>query len=94
MNHEPGMIIPKYISSNFSKVKQLGNLHFNGQKPWKEYCVNFDIWWEFYRKSPLYDEKYHFDFFYNKLDEYDHLTLWKRVKILLRFFVFGRKHKL
>ncbi len=94
LNHEPEMIIPKYISSNFSKVKQLGNLHFNGQKPWKEYCVNFDIWWEFYRKSPLYDEKYHFDFFYNKLDEYDHLTLWKRVKILLRFFVFGRKHKL
>ena len=68
-----------------------GIVHYNGQKPWKGWCVNFDIWWEHYRKSPFYDEKFYFDFFYNKLNEHDQLPLWKRVKILLRYFVFGRQ---
>lgn len=68
-----------------------GVVHYNGQKPWNGYCVNFDIWWEYYRKSPYFDEKFYFDFFYKKLDEYDRLPLWKRVKILARYFIHGRK---
>ena len=68
-----------------------GTIHYNGHKPWKKYCVNFDIWWEYYRKSPFFDEKFYFDFFYCKLDELDQLTLWKRIKILIRYFVYGRK---
>ena len=77
-----------------TKIKyalQNGNLHFNGHKPWKKYCINFDIWWEYYRKSPFYDEKFYFDFFNSKLNELDQLTLWKRIKILLRYFVYGKK---
>lgn len=66
-------------------------VHFNGHKPWKKYSVNFDIWWEYYRKSPFFDEKFYFDFFYSRLNEYDLLPLWKRIKILLRYFVYGRK---
>lgn len=68
-----------------------GNLHFNGHKPWKKYCVNFDIWWEYYRKSPFFNEQVYFDFFYKKLDELDRLSLWKRIKILIRYFVYGKK---
>lgn len=68
-----------------------GNLHFNGHKPWKKYCVNFDIWWEYYRRSPFYDERFYFDFYYNKLDELDQLSLLKRLKILARYFIYGRK---
>ena len=67
------------------------NLHYNGHKPWKKYSTNFDIWWEYYRKSPFYDEKFYFNFFYSKLNEYDQLSLWKRIKILIRFFVYGKK---
>lgn len=74
-----------------SNAVRNGNLHFNGHKPWKKYCVNFDIWWEYYRESPFYDEKFYFDFYYNKLDELDQLTLWKRIKILARYFIYGRK---
>lgn len=66
--------------------------HFNGHKPWKKFSVNFDIWWEAYRKSPVFDEKYYFDFFYSRLNELDMLSLWKRVKILLRYFVYGRRN--
>lgn len=68
-----------------------GIVHYNGQKPWKGFCVNFDIWWEYYRKSPFFDEKFYFNFFYHKLNELDGLSLLKRIKILVRYFVFGRK---
>ena len=53
--------------------------------------MNFDIWWEYYRKSPFFDAKFYFDFFYSRLNEYDLLPLWKRIKILIRYFVYGRK---
>lgn len=67
-----------------------GTLHFNGHKPWKKYSVNFDIWWEYYRNSPFFDEKFYFEFYYNKLNELDQLSLWKRIKILIRYFIVGR----
>ena len=54
------------------------------------YCVNFDIWWEYYRKSPVFDRQFYFDFFYSRLNELDRLSLWKRIKILVRYFVYGR----
>ena len=68
-----------------------GIVHYNGQKPWKGFCINFDIWWEYYRKSPFFDEKYYFDFFYSHLNELDQLSLWKRIKILIRYFVYGKR---
>ena len=68
-----------------------GIVHYNGQKPWKGFCVNFDIWWEYYRKSPYFNEQFYFEFFYKKLDELDSLSLWKRIKILIRYFVYGKK---
>ncbi len=68
-----------------------GNIHFNGHKPWKKYSVNFDIWWEYYRKSPFFDEKFYFNFFYSRLNIFDQLPLWKRIKILVRYFVYGKR---
>lgn len=70
---------------------QKGIIHYNGQKPWRGYCLNFDIWWEYYRKSPFFNEKFYFDFFYAKLNELDQLSFWKRIKILIRYFVYGKK---
>lgn len=68
-----------------------GIVHYNGQKPWKGICVNSDIWWEYYRKSPFFDEKFYFEFFYTRLNELDQLSLWKRIKILIRYFVYGKR---
>lgn len=81
----------KYANSNIEEAKFCGNLHFNGHKPWKKYSVNFDIWWEYYRKSPFFDEKFYFDFFYSRLNELDQLSLWKRIKILIRYFAYGKR---
>lgn len=88
---EREMLQDLYDNNTIDNAIQFGNLHFNGHKPWKKYCVNFDIWWEYYRKSPFYDEKFYFDFFYKKLDELDQLPLMKRIKILVRYFVYGKK---
>lgn len=68
-----------------------GTVHYNGQKPWQQYCINFDIWWEYYRKSPFFDAKFYFDFFYYRLNILDQLSLWKRIKVLLRYFVYGKR---
>lgn len=75
------------IEEAFSK----GIIHYNGQKPWKGLCPNFDIWWEYYRKSPIFDQRYYFEFYYSRLNELDQLSLLKRIKILVRYFVYGRQ---
>lgn len=79
-----------FTCDEIAYASQNGNLHFNGHKPWKKYSVNFDIWWEYYRKSPFFDEKFYFEFFNSKLAELDRLSLMKRIKILVRYFVHGR----
>jgi len=91
LEREFDRIKDKYVNSEVDLARNHSNIHFNGAKPWKSYSINFDIWWEYYRKSPLFDSKYYFDFFYKKLTEYDQLTLWKRVKILARYFIHGRQ---
>ena len=104
---EPGFCLTTYVaelsiydrnklqliwnSDEINKALKTGIVHYNGQKPWKGYCVNFDIWWEYYRKCPFFDEKYYFDFFYSRLNELDQLSLWKRIKILVRYFVYGKR---
>ena len=68
-----------------------GIVHYNGDKPWKTWCHHYDIWWEYYRKSPVFDEKKYMDFYDAKSNELDKLPLMKRIKILARYFVYGRK---
>lgn len=80
-----------FTKQEIDHALKFGIVHYNGPKPWKQNCVNFDIWWEYYRRCPFFDEAWYFDFFYKKLDEYDRLPLLKRIKILLRYFVFGKK---
>lgn len=82
--------LPDNISAKEAIIAQKeGNLHFNGHKPWKKFSVNFDIWWEYYRKSPFFDDDFYFNFYYDRLNLLDQLSLWKRIKILVRYFVYG-----
>lgn len=67
-----------------------GNLHYSGYKPWKRYSIAFDVWWEYYRKSPFFDEQKYFKFFFDKTMLLESLTLWKRLKMVVRYFVYGR----
>lgn len=88
---KPELIQNLFSSEVIKRAIQTGNIHFNGHKPWKKYSVNFDVWWEYYRKSHFFNENFYFDFFYNKLNELDQLSLWKRIKILIRYFVYGKR---
>ena len=83
--------LPLWSVGQIDEAMDFGNIHYNGRKPWQGYCLNFDIWWEYYRKSPVFDEEYYFKFFYNRLEELDTLPLMKRMKNLVRYFVYGRK---
>ncbi|KUY27432.1 glycosyltransferase family 8 protein [Elizabethkingia ursingii] len=75
-----------YSKAEAEYALKYGIVHYNGVKPWDTWCLNFDIWWEYYRKSIFFDPKFYFNFYNNKLNEYDKLSLWKRIKILLRYF--------
>ncbi len=79
-----------WTDDEIAEAMTSGNIHYNGQKPWRGYCINFDIWWEYYRKSPIFDQKFYFSFFNEKLNEYDRLPLIKRIKILARYFIHGQ----
>ncbi|MVZ65281.1 glycosyltransferase family 8 protein [Sphingobacterium sp. DK4209] len=80
-----------YPQEDLSLMIDKGIVHYNGPKPWSNLCPNFDIWWEYYRKSPYYSSKLYFDFFNRKMEEHDRLPLSKRLKILYRYFRHGRK---
>ncbi len=89
--YDRGKLKSLWSDESIDKALLEGIVHYNGQKPWKQYCINFDIWWEYYRKSPFFDAKYYFDFFYYRLNIFDQLPLWKRIKILIRYFVYGKR---
>lgn len=67
-----------------------GNVHYNGAKPWHEYCTNFDIWWEYYRKSVFFQPRFYYEFYVSKMNYLDSLSLYKRLKILFRYFIVGQ----
>lgn len=90
LTNNQSSLTPKYLNDDPKKAYTISTIHYNGYKPWKSYCANFDIWWEVYRKSPFFDPQYYFNFFYSKLDEYDRLPFMKRVKILLRYFFYKK----
>lgn len=89
----PNILLKYWNQDEVDRAFSVGIVHFNGQKPWKGGCINFDIWWEDYRKSPFFDETYYFEFFNNMLNEMERLSLCKRIKILLRYFIYGKNHK-
>ncbi len=91
METDPDFFNGTYSNVSEDEARNRSNIHYNGPKPWNELCPNFDIWWEYYRKSPIYDSKYYLAFFYNKLNYLDQLSLKKRIKILVRYFKDGRK---
>lgn len=84
-------ILGMWSEDEISHAMHSGIVHYNGKKPWKGVCINFDIWWEYYRMSLFFNERDYFRFFKNRLEELDGLSLWKRIKVLLRYFVYGRR---
>lgn len=62
-----------------------GIVHYNGAKPWQGACPNADIWWAYYRISIFFDEGFTNAFWNEQRDLLMNLSLWKRLKLLLRY---------
>ena len=89
--YDRGQLLRYWSDEVIEKALEEGIVHYNGNKPWIQYCINFDIWWEHYRKSFYFDRKYYFDFFYYRLNIFDQLPLINRLNILIRYFVYGKQ---
>lgn len=76
-----------YTGNELQDLLTKGIIHYNGQKPWIGGCPNMDIWWEYYRNSVFFDQQYYYDFFNSMLSELDRLSLWKRIKLIFRYFL-------
>lgn len=79
-----------YSEDEVRYALQSGILHYNGPKPWNQLCLNFDIWWAYYRESIFFDPKYYYEFYYKQMTSDDRMSLYKRVKLLIRYFKNGR----
>ena len=62
-----------------------GIVHYNGKKPWKGACMNMDIWWSVYRRSPFFDDAFCQSFWSGQRYLLERLSFMKRVKMLLRY---------
>lgn len=62
-----------------------GIVHYNGTKPWIGSCMNMDIWWSTFRRSPFYDETFAESFWNAQMQLLMRLPLKKRIKMLLRY---------
>lgn len=74
-----------YGHGEIAHALSYGIVHYNGSKPWSEACLNMDIWWNYYRKSIFFDERFCHDFWEKRSNLLQRLTLLKRVKLLLRY---------
>lgn len=70
-----------------------GIVHYNGAKPWIQDCINMDIWWDYYRRSIFFDEKFCFDFWYGKWRLLERLSFVKRIKLVLRYPIDRKEFK-
>lgn len=74
-----------YGKEEIERALTCGIVHYNGAKPWKEACPNMDIWWNCYRRSIFFDEKFTRDFWVGQRDRLENQSLMKRIKQLLRY---------
>lgn len=78
-------MLKEYSEKDIQDALDHGIVHYNGAKPWIGPCPNADIWWQYYRKSIFFDEKFCYDFWIAQKDVLFNLSFSKRVKLLLRY---------
>lgn len=76
----------KYSQTEIQQILDKSIVHYNGAKPWKEWCYNGDIWWYYYRKSMYFNEKWCYKFYTDRTSEIENWSLLKRIKHVFRYF--------
>ena len=75
-----------YGEEEIDHALKYGIVHYNGPKPWKQECLNMDIWWDYYRRSPVFDESFCYNFWKKDMNRIDDMSLMKRIKHVGRYF--------
>lgn len=76
-----------YGNDEIDHALKYGIVHYNGPKPWIQDCLNMDIWWQYYRRSIVFDEKFCLDFWQGRTNQFDRMSLVKRLKHVIRYFL-------
>lgn len=71
--------------------------HFMAKKPWKDACAFSDIWWDCYKKSIFYDEKFYLDYqvrVFRHSNDFKERNIIKRAISLMKMArtTFGARH--
>lgn len=62
-------------------------IHYIGKiKPWNGICHRWEVWWHYYVLSPFFNCNYYWQQQHD-LANGDYLSLWRRTKLLIRYFV-------
>ena len=77
---------PLYADDEMDHALEKGIVHYNGDKPWNNVCLNMDIWWDYYRRSPFFDDRFAFDFWFGQTYRVERMSLMKRIKLVGRYF--------
>ena len=46
-----------FTKNEIKEAIEYGIIHYNGVKPWNNFCFRYDIWWNYYRNSVFFEEK-------------------------------------
>lgn len=80
-----------YGAKELDHALRSGIVHYNGAKPWKEACLNMDIWWNWYRRSIYFNQRFCLDFWNDQAYKLERMSLLKRIKLVGRYFRKGGK---
>lgn len=73
-----------FTQDELQEALKTGIIHYNGRKPWDTWCLNYDIWWEYYRKSIFFDDKYYLEYYEEKYHDHEKIKASKLLKLLLK----------
>ena len=79
-------ILKYYTPESIQNAIDNGIIHYNGAKPWNDWCYNQDIWWAYYRRSIVYEDSFVFEYYQTQINAIERWGLVKRLKHLLRYF--------
>lgn len=77
------------IKEAFNSLSKSDNgiIHYNGINPWEQICWRHDMWWDKYRNSIYFNDKYYYEH-YKKLQNPDYKYLIKKIikSVLKKYF--------
>lgn len=76
-----------FTQEELQNALRYGIIHYNGPKPWDTWCLNYDIWWEYYRKSIFFDDKYYYEHYAEKYHDHEKIKANKLLKLLAKRIV-------